>query len=403
MKILSFNVYYYPNVFGGATVVADQLNKLLVDNYDVDIQTVCTIQNPNFHPYQVFKYNYNNIITWAINLPQSLTYEEIYNNQNINKVIAKVVKEFQPDILHLHSMQKLGIGFIDLIKKEGSPIIVSTYHDMWWLCERQFMINKYGYFCNQNKINHKTCLYCVREFDKFAQRQNYLARIKNKIDLHIFPSKFHRNHHILNDYPKNNSVIIKNGVKSPKFYQKNDYKDTLVRFGFTGGPGKLKGFDLIISSLHKVLEITSRFEIVAVNGAQNIGKSWVNGLNNHKFKKHIRIVPAYTQESIDGFFNSIDCLLFPTQIKESFGLTVREALIRNKWVISTKCGGVEDDLYHNQNSYILNKMNDSEQLAKYMINFIEQKPQHSLSRSIVTYNDMTAQYYKTFVKALDHE
>jgi glycosyltransferase involved in cell wall biosynthesis len=53
----------------------------------------------------------------------------------------------------------------------------------------------------------------------------------------------------------------------------------------------------------------------------------------------IDIVPAYTQDEMDAFFADVDVLLFPSQWKESFGLTVREALARRVWVIATEGGG----------------------------------------------------------------
>ncbi len=45
-------------------------------------------------------------------------------------------------------------------------------------------------------------------------------------------------------------------------------------------------------------------------------------------------------------------LLFPTQWK-SFGLTVREALIRDVWVIATDAGGVVEDIVDGKNGNII--------------------------------------------------
>jgi len=53
----------------------------------------------------------------------------------------------------------------------------------------------------------------------------------------------------------------------------------------------------------------------------------------------LSIVPAYTQDGMDDFFAGIDVLLFPSQWKKSFGLTVRVALARDVWVIATEGGG----------------------------------------------------------------
>lgn len=54
-----------------------------------------------------------------------------------------------------------------------------------------------------------------------------------------------------------------------------------------------------------------------------------------------------------AFFDDIDVLLFPSQWKESFGLTVREALAWNVWVIATDAGGVVEDLVNGENASII--------------------------------------------------
>jgi glycosyltransferase involved in cell wall biosynthesis len=64
-------------------------------------------------------------------------------------------------------------------------------------------------------------------------------------------------------------------------------------------------------------------------------------------------VPAYAQDTMDDFFAGIDVLLFPSQWKESFGLTVREALARDVWVILTDSGGAVEDVVDGENGTII--------------------------------------------------
>jgi glycosyltransferase involved in cell wall biosynthesis len=56
---------------------------------------------------------------------------------------------------------------------------------------------------------------------------------------------------------------------------------------------------------------------------------------------------------MDAFFSEIDVLLFPSQWKESFGLSVREALARDVWVIATDAGGVVEDCIDGTNATII--------------------------------------------------
>lgn len=56
---------------------------------------------------------------------------------------------------------------------------------------------------------------------------------------------------------------------------------------------------------------------------------------------------------MDEFFGGLDVLLFPSQWKESFGLTVREAFARDVWVIATDAGGVVEDCVHGTNATVI--------------------------------------------------
>jgi glycosyltransferase involved in cell wall biosynthesis len=56
---------------------------------------------------------------------------------------------------------------------------------------------------------------------------------------------------------------------------------------------------------------------------------------------------------MEAFFAGIDVLLFPSQWQESFGLTVREALARDVWVIATAGGGPAEAITAGVNGTII--------------------------------------------------
>ena len=64
-------------------------------------------------------------------------------------------------------------------------------------------------------------------------------------------------------------------------------------------------------------------------------ESWYENMN---LPDEFKIVKRFAQEDIDKFYKKIDILLFPSQWGETFGLAIREALNRNKWVITTREG-----------------------------------------------------------------
>ena len=59
------------------------------------------------------------------------------------------------------------------------------------------------------------------------------------------------------------------------------------------------------------------------------------------------------RSELDTFYKKIDILLFPSQWGETFGLAIREALNRKKWVITTNNGAQEEPITENVNGNII--------------------------------------------------
>jgi glycosyltransferase involved in cell wall biosynthesis len=112
-----------------------------------------------------------------------------------------------------------------------------------------------------------------------------------------------------------------------------------MRFAYVGGNVDVKGFSVV----RRAFEALDRadWELILVDNTLNLGFSSVD-VTEWRMAGNVRVVPAYTQNTMDEFFAGMDVLLFPSQWKESFGLTVREALARDVWVIATAGGGPDD-------------------------------------------------------------
>jgi len=125
---------------------------------------------------------------------------------------------------------------------------------------------------------------------------------------------------------------------------------------------------LVRSAFRNLTDIEVR--LVVVDNALNLGSS---SFPDDFFKEipTAQIVPAYTQDTLDAFFETIDVLLFPTQAKESFGLTVREALARNVWVITTDAGGVVEDIISGRNGLIIPFDSDASSLEAAVLQTVE--------------------------------
>ena len=341
-KVLSFNVYYHPQSFGGATIVAEQLNKLLADEEAYEIYAVTTLPMKSWlPPYSVIRYEYGKVTVFGVAVPSEDA--AAHENPRFDAAVKDIIELVQPDIAHIHCIQSMGVGMVDICREAGVKTLV-TLHDAWWICPNQFMLDENEVFREQ--------------WNTEDERSKTIARALSKIDMLLAPSKYFAE---LHERTLGRNVLVnKNGVTRP-LGQISKRKKDVIRFGYVGGKTKIKGVHLILEAFRKY-----RFpntELVVVDNMLNVGaRSFFD--SDFDGVERFRIEPAYSQDTIDYFFSEIDVLLFPTQWKESFGLTVREAVLRDVWVIATDAGGVSEDIIDGENGTVIPFDSGVEELSR---------------------------------------
>ncbi len=342
-KVLTFNVHYHPQSLGDdPTIVAEQLNKLLAKDGNHKIYAVTTLPVSHYlKAYDTIRYEYNQVTVFGVAVPPEDGAN--YDNPLFSKAVAEIIALVQPEIAHIHCIQGIGAGVVDLCHKKGIKTVV-TFHDAWWICPNQFMLDGEKFRENWDDV-------------AFANGK-MLEHTLSQADLLLAPSRYFADVH---EQKLHQTVRVnKNGVTLP-IHKLEKRKSDVIRFGYVGGKTSIKGVHLILEAFR--LHNFENTRLCVVDNMINVGaKSFYDqdfaGIQNYQ------IVPAYNQNTIDQFFAEIDVLLFPTQWKESFGLTVREAILRDVWVIATDGGGVVEDIIDGENGTIIPFDSDAEDLSQ---------------------------------------
>ena len=353
-RLLVVNLHFAPHRFGGGTVVAESCARAMQRNHGWKVLVLTVVRDFNLPDYSLRRYSVDGLDVVAVVVNTEPDYLTDYFNPRFDTIARKVIKAFRPGVCHIHAIQGMGVGWLDSLRKFQSRLAI-TLHDCWWLCERQFMINSDGAYCNQSAVSAEQCRYCVVSYDRMQARRESLLNALQYADLLLYPSQFHRDLHVASGIDRDRSVVNPNGINLPKpdYWEKQRVSRKLRSenvFGFTGGPGEIKGAPLIVRAFEGCS--LDKYLLRVVDSAQNLGTSW-RSADDWRSRIRIEFVPAYTQEIMDDFFAGIDVLLFPSQWKESFGLTVREALSRNIWVIATDCGAPVEDIIPGANGTII--------------------------------------------------
>lgn len=341
--LLIANVFFAPYSYGGATIVAEQVARHISKAYGWRVSVLSAQSRSDLAPYSVIKSQApNGIVNYLINLPQGRSYAEVYDNPNVTEATTRLLHRLKPDLMHIHCIQDLGIGALNAAKVLNVPTILSV-HDFWWLCERQFMIRPNEKYCAQDPIQIDKCNSCVDDLSRARTRLTRLQAAAAQADIITYPSEFARGLSRRSGMDRTDDTVWQNGVLQPGpnfFDMQADRRanDGRVVFGFVGGPSHIKGWPLMRTAFEKIKR--TDFKGYLVDGS--LDGSWWPGQRTDRLKGEWATHPRYSQDTMDEFWSKIDVLLFLSQWKETFGLTVREALSRGVRVIQTQSGGTTE-------------------------------------------------------------
>lgn len=336
--LLLVNVFFAPFSYGGATVVAEQVAQGLVRR-GWRVSAVSLISRAELAPYTVVHSQAAGIDNYLINVPAGRSYVQMYDNPEVAEVLGGLIDDLGPDLMQAHCIQEVGAGVLDAAKERGVPVILSV-HDFWWICERQFMLRVTEDYCGQSPVRIEACRGCVGNFDAAKARFEYLSDQGAKADIVTYPSRFALDLSEASGFAPGRGVVWENGVHRPgpgfdAARAARRAADPRVVFGFVGGPSQLKGWPIIRDAFAGLGR--DDFRVIVVDGS--LDGSWWSGIDLSGLPGDWQVHPKFSQAGMDGFYAQIDVLLFMSQWKETFGLTIREALARGIGVIQTDSGG----------------------------------------------------------------
>lgn len=349
MKLLVVNIFFDPLSFGGATIVAEQMADQMSRRHGFEVVVVSARIGYLPAASVVRHRTRSGLEAFNVGLPFIADFPTHYDNPRFTAQFREILDYVEPDIVHVHCVQDIGAGFFDVLVERNVPFVVSV-HDFWWVCERQFMITAAGDVCEQRVIDPGVCVRCGASRPQLERRLTYLKGQLAKADLVIVPSRFVAGYAADNGIPADKLVILPHGVPAPSLAPPRRSPEETV-FGFVGGPGLHKGWDMIRNVFPR--KGTSPAHLLIVDAGQRVGQPWRDRLAREATHLDMTIVPPYKPSTIDSFFSEIDVLLVPSIVRESFGLTAREALLRDVWVIAADAGALAEDIVDGENGAVL--------------------------------------------------
>lgn len=349
-RLLLVNVLFGLSSFGGATmVVEDTARELRKLGFEVFVFS--TARTDGAPHGGLMRYGRDGVSVIARNICLGDTEQE---GEETEKLFRQTLQAIRPHLVHFHCIQGMSLGLLRACARLRVPYVI-TMHDAWWACPRQFMLDAAGNYCAQETIHPETCRErCGLTDQAIHHRRACMREAVGRAEVVFAPSDFQAAF-VRRNFPHCDAVRTnRNGILHPAVPRPPRAEGPL-RFGYLGGKARHKGYFFLAEALRGLGR--DDFELLLVDLHTAFGRGAMAGAEDKELWRHlpVRIAPFVPHTAMDDLYAQMDVLLFPSLWDESFGLTVREAIIRDVFVISSDCGGPREAIAHGDNGLLFPK------------------------------------------------
>lgn len=330
------------NIMGGETAVVDNETRLLKKN-----------------GIEVLSIIYSNAEIYKLSLLKRIGVL-LKSNWNLRtaKQIVKEVKEFNPDLVHIHNFWFMITPAVHFyLKKEGFTI-VQTLHNYRLAClnglfskndkpcslclKKRNYLHGILYKCYKGSLIHS---YLLSRMLKKGRRKGVWSSC---IDKYIVLTHFASKKFIEYGLPERKIVVKPNFVICEKSENIHEIKASIF---YAGRLSQEKGIHTLIK--------------IAIGGCHNIVVAGEGPMRNElENVQNITLLGYLSQKQINEQMSNVKILLFPTQVYEGMPLVLLEAMANGLPVIASKIGGIPEIIKDGYNGYLIDEPSDYDAFIK---------------------------------------
>ena len=359
MRILQVNKYHF--IKGGADRVFFNTINLLEDNGHevITFSTLRPENTPSKYSDYFVHYIERRRSNTLINILNARRY--IYNDLAF-KNIERIIREFKPEIAHLHLFYgDLSASILKALRDARIPVVQSV-HDYRLLCPANALLDAKGNICEKCKYKSfyhcsvKRCLEGNFFFSSVLAVEGYFRKYVidplEYIDRFIFVSKFAEQKHIEFDR--------RFASKAVHLYNFTDMEDLELRtnkgkyFLFFGRVSKEKGIETLLAAADGM---KTDFRIAGSGPLEEEVKRFATNHKNVTFLGH------QSGKDLRDLIKNASFVVVPSEWYENNPMTIIEAYASGVPVIASRIGGIPEIVSHGKTGFLF-ESRDASDLAR---------------------------------------
>src|SRR3989338_8557865 len=368
LRIAHFTDTFHPKIDGIVTFLDNSIDYFSKRNHSIVV--FC----PTYGK-QKEKYFGKNIKIFRLRSIHLHTYKEVKIAIARPKKILKKLKDFNPDIIHIHSPGIVGFLGILAARKLHIPLI-GTYHT---LVSEQADYISLGNILGLNKLVAK--LYALFKKEKFRKKPKDDSRLKRflwyismkmykKCDIIIAPSASIAD--LLKSKLRHNAIChVCYGIDLKKFHPKKHYNNAkMLSFAYVGRLSFEKNIDIIIKAFQIVDKRGIDFSLKIVGDGP--ARKYLEGMvKRYGLKPKINFTGEVYGSALREIYQENDIFVIASAM-ETLGMVILEALASGTPVIGVRKYAVPDLVKDGVNGYLAEPYS-AESFSEAIIKVIKNK------------------------------
>lgn len=275
--------------------------------------------------------------------------------------LKKVLKEYAPDVIHIHLMHELTPSVLFLLK--DYPTIVTLHEpesflsqlSMWFLQPSDFNNNRF----ERKDLNMGGKLRHL--YFNYIQKFLYRFALKN-VDVFIAPSKY---------IQKAAQADVSPVLHLPNFTEPGKAHALNIHYSllFVGRLEKIKGAEFLIRALALIIKVFPQTSLTII-GEGGDEDDLVCLTTELQLTNYVHFVGWVDNEKLDPYYEAANIVIVPSICPDNFPTVCTEAISNGRPVIGTNMGGIPEIIDDGINGYIVEAASP-EQIAEKVIHLFQ--------------------------------
>jgi glycosyltransferase involved in cell wall biosynthesis len=304
------------------------------------------------------------------------TFLHLLNNTAIRERYASVLREFDPDVVHVHHLTCLTTEIVDATEQAGVPLVLSL-HDYWMGCPRGQRIMADLSYCPNIEVDR--CIRCYRETwpHWFPEQRDptfehrvfgeYHARVREvleKAGVLLVPSPFAKGVFVRDGVPEQALEIVEYGMDVDAYRSVPRRESSMFRIGFLGSVLPSKGVHLLVEAFKRIGGSDRTLDIhgPVLPFHQDHGYGERLRVLSTGWEAQISFHGAYAPEATPRILAGLDAVVVPSIWYETYCMVIREAFLAGVPVMASNFGAMAEAI-EDRVTGLLFQVGDSVDLA----------------------------------------